>query len=271
VDASAELDPGSAAGAVRLELRRAFSQPYVAPLVVAGNAGLVVACWKWLPIGLQDWLFHFHGALAFPMVLATWMLADVPATNVLGDDPQHALDALDDPVALRRLLYAKSIALWLLVCPGCAVVALAVGAATGDWQSAGMIAIWVLLVPAGTLGFSSWLGIYLPYHPRTLAWRWEQRRTHRRTTVRWLTLILAPYGLVPLIEVLLLLPALGIWLATGGKPHDTPIAHDEFLFIVVASGLIAAAAFVIGHRMATRIAVRRRADLRAYLGDPERG
>jgi hypothetical protein len=243
----------------------------VAPLVVAGNAGLVVVCWQFLPLGLQDWLFHFHGALAFPMVLATWMLADVPATNVLGDDPGRALEALDDPAELRRLLYGKSIALWLLVCPGCVIVALAVGASTGDWQSAVLVVIWILVVPAGTLGFSSWLGIYLPYHPRTLAWRRQQWRAHRRTTVRWVILVLAPYGVVPTIMVVILLPALVIWLAAGGQPHDTPIAHDEFLFIVAASGLVAAAAFVIGHRRAVRIALHRRDDLRAYLADPERG
>jgi hypothetical protein len=271
VDAAAELGPGSAVDAVRAELRLAFTSPYVAPLVVAGNAGLVIACWQWLPVGLQDWLFHFHGALAFPMVLATWMLADVPATNVLGNDPQRALAVLGDPAALRRLLYAKSVALWLLVCPGCAIVALVVGAATGDWQAAGLIAIWVLLVPAGTLGFSSWLGIYLPYHPRTLAWRWQHRRTGRRTTVRWLTLILAPYGLVPLIETLVLIPAVAIWLATGGEAGTAPLPEDQFLVIVVVSGIVAAAAFLIGHRTAARIAVHRRDDLRAYLSDPERG
>ncbi len=271
MDAPAELGPGSAVGAVRAELRLAFTKPYVAPLVVAGNAGLVIVCWQWLPIGLQDWLFHFHGALAFPMVLATWMLADVPATNVLGNDPQRALDALADPAALRRLLYAKSAGLWLLVCPGCAIVALIVGAVTGHWQSASLIAIWILVVPAGTLGFSSWLGIYLPYHPRTLRWRWQHRSTGRRTTVRWLTLILAPYGVVPLIEVLVLLPALAIWLAAGGEPDSSPIPDDQFLSIVAASCIVAAAAFVIGHRTANRIAVRRRDDLRAYLADPERG
>jgi hypothetical protein len=149
-------------------------------------------------------------------------------------------------------------------------VALVVGSATGDWSEAGLIAIWILLVPAGTLGFSSWLGIYWPYHPRPLDWRWQHRRTGRRTTVRWLTLILAPYGVVPLIEVLVLLPALVAWLATGGEP-DAPIPDDEFLLIVVASGVVAAAAFVIGHRTATRIAVRRRDELRAYLADPDRG
>jgi hypothetical protein len=264
------LSTGSAVDAVRAELRLAFTTPYVAPLVVAGNAGLVIVCWQFLPAGLQDWLFHFHTALAFPMVLATWMLADVPATNVLGNDPHRALEVLDDPAALRRLLYAKSVALWLLVCPGCAIVALIVGGITGDWQSAGLIAIWILVVPAGTLGFSSWLGIYLPYHPRTLRWRWEHRRTGRRTTVRWLTLILAPYGVVPLIEVLVLIPGLVVWLAAGGEP-DRQIPDAEFLFIVIASSIVAIAAFVIGHRLATRIAVRRRDDLRAYLTDPERG
>jgi hypothetical protein len=204
------------------------------------------------------------------MVLATWMLADVPATNVLGNDPHRALEVLDEPAALRGLLYAKSVALWLLVCPACAIVALIVGAVTGDRPEAALIAIWILLVPAGTLGFSSWLGIYWPYHPRPLDWRWQHRRRGRRTTLRWLTLILAPYGVVPLIEVVVLVPALVVWLATGGEP-DQAIPDDEFVLIVVASGIVAAAAFVVGHRTAARIAVRRRDDLRAYLADPDRG
>ena len=37
-----------------------------------------------LPPRWQDALFSLHGTFAFALVLASWMYADVPATNVLG-------------------------------------------------------------------------------------------------------------------------------------------------------------------------------------------
>ena len=55
-------------------------------------------------------MFTLHGSLAFALVLAAWMYADVPATNVLAPDRQRVMAAIDDPVLLRRLLYAKNIA-----------------------------------------------------------------------------------------------------------------------------------------------------------------
>ena len=69
-------------------------------MVVAVNGVLVTAAWLWLPLPLQDLVFTLHGALAFPVVLATWMLADVPATNVLGSDADRVLATLDDPAGL---------------------------------------------------------------------------------------------------------------------------------------------------------------------------
>ena len=50
---------------------------------------------------------------AFALVLAAWMYSDVPATNVLAPDRQRVMAAIDDPVMLQRLLYAKNIVLWM--------------------------------------------------------------------------------------------------------------------------------------------------------------
>ena len=69
---------------VRLEFGRAFLSPYVAPSVVVTNGLLMTAAWFLLPTRWQDALFSLHGTFAFALVLASWMYADVPATNVLG-------------------------------------------------------------------------------------------------------------------------------------------------------------------------------------------
>jgi hypothetical protein len=257
--------------ALRLELALAFRAPYATLLVLAGNAALVTAAWFGLPTGLQDWLFRYHGALVFPMVLASWMLADVPATNVLASDPARATEALDDRGALLRLLYAKSLVLWLLVGPLCAVVALVVGATSGRWVACALTAVWVLVVPAGTLGFSSCLGVVAPYHPRALAWRWENRHAFRRVIARWLALVLVPYVLVPLIGAFILALPLLFWIAVASPARDAPIPNDQIALIVAASSVIAVVAFVAGHRTAARLARGRCDALRSYLRDPDRG
>ena len=48
--------------------------------MVAVNGLLMAGAWFLLPRG---WLFTLQSALAFPVVLSSWMYADVPATNVL--------------------------------------------------------------------------------------------------------------------------------------------------------------------------------------------
>jgi len=68
--------------------------------------------WFFLPRVLKDNVFTLYGSLAFALVLAAWMYADVAATNVLAPDRQRAMSAIDDAVLLRRLLYAKNIVLW---------------------------------------------------------------------------------------------------------------------------------------------------------------
>ena len=89
--------PPSYRAAFRTELRRAFSPPYEAPIVVVVNGLLMTGAWFLLPLPLQDMLFRVHGELAFPMVLVAWMFSDVPATNVLGSDAERSLAALDRP------------------------------------------------------------------------------------------------------------------------------------------------------------------------------
>jgi len=190
---------------------------------------------------------------------------------VLAEDAARAIGALDDVTDLRRLLYAKSVALWLLVSPACVVVTVGIGAATGRWTTCALTVFCVLVIPAGTLGFSSWLGILYPYHPRPLRWRLEHRHAFRRVVLRWATLVLTPYVLVPAIGTVLLVPAVLPWIALAGPSADRCIPDDQFAVLAALTGLVAAIAFVVGHRLAARLALRRRPVLLAYLADPERG
>ncbi|GAB1646709.1 hypothetical protein [Krasilnikovia sp. MM14-A1259] len=257
--------------AVRAELRRALHPPYETPSVVIGNGLLMTACWTLLPAGLVDALFRFHGPLAFAMILASWMYSDVPATNLLGGDAARSVTALADPVMLRRLWFAKNIVLWLLVTPLCVATAAAIGVHEHDSVGAALTALWIMIVPAGALGFAAWLGIRFPYHPLPLRDRWSQRRRWRPMLVRWMVLVLAPYGLVPLLTFAVTLPSLLVWWAIARGEQDGRLNHLQFaLGLMVAAGP-AAGAWLLGHRYGSRRAHRRRAWLTEFLGDPRRG
>ena len=130
--------PASVFQAVRLEFGRALHAPYVVPSVVVVNGLLMTGLWWWAPGAWKNSLFSLHGPLAFALVLGGWMIADVPATNLLGPDPRRTSVALDDPVMFRRLLYAKNLVLWTFVAPVCSLVAVIIGTSnldTSQWSS----------------------------------------------------------------------------------------------------------------------------------------
>ncbi len=263
--------PATLGDAVRWELRDALHAPYAVPLVVGFNALLMTGSWFLLPPKWQDWLFTLHGPLAFAMVLAGWMYADVPATNVLAPDRLRILAALDDPVALRRLLYAKNLALWCFVAPFCIALAVVIGYLHDDWPPTLVSVTAIGIVPFGTLGIASWVGIVWPYHPRELKFRWEHRRQWFRMIGRWGALVLAPYGVVPVLAVLIITPSLILWsmLSAHGLTDRLPTSH--FAGGVALAAAVSMAAFFGGHRVGLRLVGRRREWLRGYLSDPDRG
>jgi hypothetical protein len=169
------LPPKGLWPAVFLELKRCLRPPAEIPQILAANAALVCGGWFLLPDSLRDWLFSVHGALAFPIVLESWMLSDVPSTNMLGGDAQGALAALGDGRSFQRFLYAKSLALWVLSAPICAALAIVIGTYQHHHIDTLAISAVILAMPLGVLGISAWVGILFPYHPRSLRWRWAQR------------------------------------------------------------------------------------------------
>jgi len=262
--------PDSLREAVGWELRAALRRPFAIPLVVAFNALLMAGAWFLLPERWQDWLFSLHGPAAFAMVLAFWMYADVPATNVLAPDHERVLVALDDPTMLRRLLYAKNIVLWWFVAPFCAVVAVVIALVDHNWPPVLVTLTAVGVVPFGVLGVAGWIGILWPYHPRDLTFRWEHRGQFFHVVVRWLFLLLIPYGVVPALGAVVLAPSLLLWrMIAGGHIVRLPVDHQ--VAGVLLAAVVSMAAFWGGYAVSMRLVRRRREDLRAYLSDPDRG
>jgi hypothetical protein len=205
------------------------------------------------------------------MVLAGWMYADVTATNLLAPDRQRVLAALDDPPMLRRLLYAKNIALWCFVAPFCMVVALVIGYFQHEWPPTLVSITAIGVIPFGILGVAGWIGIIWPYHPRQLRFRWEHRRDWFHMLVRWGALVLVPYGVVPLLGVLAITPSLVLWsmLSENGLSSRLPTSH--FAGGVALAAIVSMAAFYGGYKVGLRLIRQRQEYLRSYLSDPDRG
>ena len=132
-----------------------------------------------------------------------------------------------DPKALRRQWFAKNLALWLLITPLCTVVAIAIGIDDGHLTTTLLTIISITVVPLGALGFSAWLGIWFPYHPLPLRYRWANRRRRWPMIFRWIVLVLAPYGLVPALTAVLTLPSVLLWTAVAPS-RNSRITDAQF-------------------------------------------
>jgi len=249
--------------------RRVFRAPWEVPAALIGNALLMTAAWFLLPPGVHDWLFALHGPLAFPVLLATWMLADTPSTNVVGHDRTKAMSVLNDGAAFRTWLTARCLVLTSLVGPPCALIALVMGVQGQDPAKVAAACVVLVILPLGTLPVAAWLGLVFPYNLRSLRWRW-QHRTDRRTTIRWAVLLVVPYVFVPAIAATVILPSIVLahWLF-GAPEHQL----TQLQFIADAL-LICAMALVVGWLglwVAGRLRQRRHDRLTTYLLDPNTG
>ena len=250
---------------------RALRTPYVLPSVVVINGLLMAGLWWWAPVAWKDSLFSLHGRLAFALVLGGWMIADVPATNLLGPDPRRTRAALDDPVKLRRLLYAKNLVLWAFVAPVCSLVAVIIGISDHDYTGMVLAIIAITVMPFGVLGISAWVGIRFPYHPIALRERWAHRRSWRHMLVRWLVLVVTPYGLVPVLAFAFITPTLTLWGISAQNGLNGRLSAAEFAWgVLLACGLSITAA-VLGQRAGSLWAHRRKETLSVYLADASLG
>lgn len=270
-DANAVTLPRTLPDAVRAEFAQALRPPYETLSTVAANGVFMCSSWFFLPRALKDDVFTLHGTLAFALVLAAWMYSDVPATNVFAPDRHRMMAAIGDPVMLRRLLYAKNIALWTIITPLCSVLALVTGILGHNLLATMYTIIWIGVVPFGALGISAWVGILFPYHPMPLRFRWEHRQPRRRMLWRWATLTTTPYVLFPALAAALMIPSLLLWGFTSVHGVSAKLPdHDLGLDVALACAVAVASSFG-GHRLGVWMAQRRRARLLAFLANPARG
>ena len=259
----------------RIDLRDALGRlvrwpPGDALLTIAVNALLVCLGWLFLPPAAKAWLFTLQGPLAFAVVLAAWMLADTPSTNMLGDDAGRALAALSHPARLRRLLRVKGTALACVIGPVTALICIGTAVLDGNPVAGLAVALVLLVLPLGVAPLAAWLGIRWPYHPRRLAWRWAHRRPWRRT-LRWATVVIAPYLVVPAIALGLMAPGILAGVAIGERDTDGRLTGWSLAVPVAITCLLSVASFLLAPRGSTALVARREPALSDYLRDPDRG
>jgi hypothetical protein len=196
------------------------------------------------------------------------MLADTPATNVMGGNPALALSVLQNQAAYWRWLAARCIVIGSIIGVACAAGVFYVGIGHYPWSEIAWACALVACLPIGVLPVAAWLGILFPYHPRTLRWRWEHRRAWR-THLRWAVLVFAPFLYVPMIGIAILTP--GVELARSLKLPDQRLTAAQFgiaAAVVCATAIVAA---VLGLWVARRLPAWRTAHLTGYLANHERG
>lgn len=257
--------------AVRDELGIAFHYPYTVLQVILMNAVLVVVLWFLAPPKVEGLFFQIHTPTLFTIVLAGWMYSDVPATNVLASDSVRSLAALNDRSMTLRLMRAKRIALWILVAPICTVITLLMGAFDQHRFTEIVALTSITMVPFGTLAIAGWVGILWPYHPRSLRYRWRHRRDWFHDLVRWSTLLVLPYGLVPAIGLVLLVPSMLVWGIRSERQVLDTSAVPHLIAGVVLALVVTIGGSILGDRVAWRLIDRRRSALVHYLGHPELG
>jgi hypothetical protein len=266
-----EVSLSDVSSAVGAEYARIFTERRDDLIAVGFNALLVTICWFLLPDSIRNWVFTLHGALAFPFVLEIWMLGDTPATNVAGRDAVRVVSQLHDPSALRVWLRAKHLVLASFIGPAAAIVAVVIGLVQHRYEAAAAAAITLLFLPLGVLSLAAWVGLWLPYHPKKLLWRWRHRSDWRAALLRWGLLVVLPFMVVPLIAITLLIPSLIIWIIAhhGYPPHQMdPVGLWIGTVVSVAVSLIV---FAWAPGVAAKIARRRSDRLHGYLSNPEEG
>ncbi len=262
------LLPENMRQALRAEAARVFHLPFDTLVTVALNAAIMSSAWFFLPTTVVNELFSLHGSLAFAFVLSSWMYSDVPATNILGPDAIRVLAAIDQPVVLRRMIMAKSTILWCIVAPFCLVIAFISGMRAHDPLVEVYSAVGIGVIPFGVLSISAWFGILYPYHPVPIRYRWSKRRDWKPMLLRWSILVLMPYGLVPLLTGLFLVPTLLVWGLTSMSGLSTQLPDNDLGRGIALACAVSIGALVIGHRYSLRLIARRRDKLVAYLSDP---
>ena len=178
--------------AVRAEIRWAFTPPRTWLMGVVVNLFLAAA---WLLVQpLNPGPRHYDWVVLSSTYFASFILADVTTTNLLGADHYRVRQGLADGVPLRRILVIKDLALLVIV--GLPTLAVAV-ALTLSLETPARLGVTIPTVAVPVvcwLGVGNLVSVLHPVGAEPLIRRWRQRRNYRRTG-GWLLALALPYAL----------------------------------------------------------------------------
>ena len=228
---------------VASDLRWAFRRPYGWLLGIGINLLLSLGYLVFVPLRggtHRDW------AILVGTYFATFVLADVTTTNVLGVDVERTRLRLLRGMSLTRILLVKNLALLIIVgLPTLLATALITIHDEANYRL-------VLTLPGVLYPVMTWLGVgnlvsvLLPYWPVPLVTRWRERRIVVRTA-RWLVCLGLPYALCVAVEPMSKLPRLVS--RTFRLPPGAQLHGVELLVLgLLAWALFTAVAVAVAHR-----------------------
>lgn len=178
------------------EVRWSFTRPWT---WLAGLAVNLVLSVLWLLLVPLTGRRHSDWVIVVGTYFATFLLADVTTTNVVGPDVLRVRASLGRGVSLRRILLVKNLALLVIVG---APLLLATALLTVFSEASYRL---VLTLPGVAFPVLTWFGVgnlvsvLLPVVVIPLRQRWRQRR-HWRSTGRWLFHLAVPYALLYAVD-----------------------------------------------------------------------
>ena len=173
------------------EVRWSFTKPWNWLLGVGINLVLSLVWLAWQPVthdAHRDWV------VLVGTYFASFILADVTTTNVLGADAARVRAGLVHHQPIRRLLLAKNAALLAIVGLPTLVLTAILTVVQESPQRLAVTLPDVLLPIWAWLGVGNVVSVLLPVAVVPLRRRWDQRHD-RRSTVRWLWHLALPYAL----------------------------------------------------------------------------
>jgi hypothetical protein len=190
------------------EVRWAFTPPRIWLSGLLVNLALAAA---WLlvqplnPQGLTNTQANYHHAgwyhhqqidwvVLISTYFASFVLADVTTTNLLGADHHRVAKGLSQGVPFWRVLLIKNLALLVIVGLPTLLVAAALTLARQSPAQLGDTIPNVAVPIISWLGVGNLVSVLLPVGAEPLAQRWRQRDDWRRT-LGWVTCLTLPYGL----------------------------------------------------------------------------
>jgi hypothetical protein len=225
------------------DLRWAFRRPYGWLVGIGVNLLLSLAYLLVVPLRggtHRDW------AILVGTYFATFVLADVTTTNVLGVDTERTRLRLLRGLPLSRILLVKNLALMAII--GLPTLVATAAITIHDEANYRLeLTLPGVLYPVLTwLGVGNLVSVLLPYWPVPLVTRWHERRLRART-VRWLVCLGLPYALCVAVDPMSKLPRL-VTRALRLPPGHALHGAELLVLGLLTWALFTAVAVAVAHR-----------------------